>query len=106
MATIRNFLVIDLDREVRSLYQRVLEAMGYTFITLLETNEAALEQMVLRQTHFLIINWRLSPIPGMVFLQKVRQSPKFRFVPTVILSKQMAGPDLRLATELGLKSVL
>ena len=106
MATIRNFFVIDPDREVRSLFQRILESMGYSFVTLQETNESALEQMVQRQTHFLIINWRLTPMPGMVFLQKVRQSPKFRFVPTVILSKQMAGPDLRLATELGLKSIL
>lgn len=106
MASIRNFMIIDPDRNGRSFFQRLLESMGYSIVATLESNDGAIEQMLQRQTQFLIINWRSTPLPGMVFLQRVRQSPKLRFIPTVIVSKQVAGPELRLATELGLQTVL
>lgn len=106
MATIRNFMIIDPSQPVRSNLQRLLESLGYTIVTSLSSNEDALNQMNMRQTQFLIINWNCTPVPGMIFLQKVHQSPRFRYIPTIIIAKQVAGADLRLATELGLKVIL
>jgi tetratricopeptide (TPR) repeat protein len=99
-------MIIDPDRNGRSFFQRLLESMGYSIVATLENNDGAIEQMLQRQTQLLIINWHSTPTPGMVFLQKVRQSPKLRFIPTIIISKVVSGPELRLATELGLQTIL
>ena len=81
-------LVVDDNKNMRSLVRAILEALGVTHVIDAQDGEAAFKKLKEQQIDLIIVDWNMEPMDGLTFTHKVRTDPDSpdQFVPIIMLS--------------------
>lgn len=102
------FLVVDDNRHIREIVQRLLEVMGVKICRLASDGEEALKILRDFTADIVICDWAMAPIDGIEFLRRVRQgedSPN-PFVPVIMLTGHTELHRVREARDAGVSEFL
>ena len=98
-----SILVVDDDALTLKLIKTVLETFGFKDITATSDGNQALAQTSVKPFGFIMCDWKMSPLNGIEFVQKVRhdkQSPN-RFTPIIMVTGKNSKEDVSMARDAG-----
>lgn len=81
-------LVVDDNKNMRSLVRAILEALGVSHIYDAIDGETAFKKLKEQQIDLIVVDWNMEPMDGLTFTRKVRTDPESpdQFVPIIMLS--------------------
>jgi CheY-like chemotaxis protein len=87
-----NIMVVDDEDVLVDLLREIIEDLDYCTITALNGNEAWNILLSLTELPILIITDRMMPqLNGIEFIRRLKGHPRFRYIPTILMSA--AGDD-------------
>ena len=104
--SIKRFAIVDNHNDNVAYFQKILETLGYTGVMSAPNGQAGLDLIEKEHAQFICVRWEIEPMPGYLFVQKLRGKHRKQFLPVLIYTEQMSDEDLNLAKELGFKNIL
>ena len=102
-----NILLLDDDEANSLFFETILAQSDQDFnISKAKTAAEAEEAIVVEGITFVISAWDITPVPGSVFVQRLKRDSNKLHLPVVLYSKSMADEDLTLTKQMGLDKVL
>jgi DNA-binding response OmpR family regulator len=98
-------LIIDDQPELRQLFRRVLENHGCTVETA-ENGQVGLEAVETMQPDLVLLDMAMPLMDGVAFLRALRDRPRWKSLPVIILSGLMSPQQVVAARELGVADLL
>ena len=87
----KTILIVDDSASMRSVVDMTLTQAGYTVISAVD-GEDALAKLSGDKFHLIISDVNMPKMDGIEFVQKVKEHPKYRFTPIIMLTTE-AGMD-------------
>lgn len=100
-------LVAEDDKMTAKIVHDVLERLGFKRVTAVRNGQEALEVMATESVDLVICDWRMKPVDGAEFVQRVRgtEYPN-RFVPILMLTAKSELEDVKQARDIGVSEYL
>jgi CheY-like chemotaxis protein len=101
-------LVVDDNKNMRSLVRAILEALGVNHIVDAIDGEAAFKKLEEQQIDLIIADWNMEPMDGLAFTRKVRTDPGSpdQFVPIIMLSGHTEKARVMQARDAGINEFM
>ena len=93
----RLILVVDDEREIRTVVKSILELEGYAVVTAVN-GRSALAMVEEHQPDLVILDITMPDLDGFMVLELIRQKSK---IPVIMLSARNDASDMQIALELG-----
>ena len=103
---IDRILILDDNSTNTLFFEMMLKDIGIKEVVSSPTGDDALILADKKHIQMVICSWELSGMLGTVFIQKLREKKKRKFIPCVIYSKRMDDQDVTLTKELGFQNIL
>jgi len=98
-------LLVEDQKAVRTVLTQLLQKWGHTVLTAADGKEAW-EKLQTAPVDFLLADWNLPVMSGLELVEKVRQSPQFEFLPTLMISGRTGKTDVVEALATGTHNYL
>jgi len=97
-------MVVDDNKNMRSLVRAILEALGVSHVIEAQDGEAAFKKLKEQQIDLIIVDWNMEPVDGVTFTRKVRTDPESpdQFVPIIMLSGHTEKARVMQARDAGI----
>ncbi len=107
MSLIEKVLVLD-DNEANLLFFEVLftQLTGKYQIFTATTGPQAEAIVKAQRVGFIVSAWEMHPMPGTIFIQRIKKDRLNRNLPCLIFSKRMSDEDIVLAKDLGITNIV
>ena len=107
MSLIEKVLILD-DNESNLLFFEVLfgQLTGQYKVFTATTGAQGVSLVKLQHIQFVVSAWEMNPMPGTIFIQKIRKDRVNAHLPCLIYSKKMTDEDIALTTELSLNNII
>lgn len=96
-----NILVVEDDRPLGVVLQRVLEKLGYGRVTVVGSAEVGLAEAMIRSYDLFFVDWSLPGLNGLCFIERLRRQARYRTVPVIMVAGRGRMFDVVLAQEAG-----
>lgn len=93
------FLVVDDQFNVRRMVVNFLRSFGYTKFVDASDGAKAWDKLQAHPVDFIICDWNMPRVPGIEFLRRVRNHEKYRSLPFLMVTAEMAGDMVAEAAE-------
>lgn len=95
------FLVVDDLPTMRGVVRDLLKDLGFTDVVEAEDGVAALRELGAARFDCVVTDWKMPKMDGLALLQKIRQTPRWRDLPVLMITAE-AEPESRIvATQAG-----
>ncbi|WP_395645203.1 response regulator [Terricaulis sp.] len=94
-------LVVDDNRQMRTLMRALLRAAFITRVTEAETAEQAFEVMAAAPVDLVLVDWRMQPTDGLAFTRMARQSGPNPYVPILMMTAHTEASRVAAARDAG-----
>ena len=96
----RHILIVDDDQQLLEIQQRILERHGYR-VTVAETAESALENLTIQIPDAVLLDINLNGASGLELIRCLREDPRTRNLPVILVSGSSASQTTRRALASG-----
>lgn len=103
---IKRFLVVDHNAEITLQVKALLGELRMQDVTTSSDCEEALTLLGPKRIEFVIVNWELKPMSGLIFVQRVRAQAASAHLPFLIYSERLKGDEVKLLEEIGISNVV
>ncbi len=104
-ASNKTVLLIEDDPMLTKMYQTKFESEGYKVLIALN-GEEGLNTALLEDVGIIILDLLMPKLSGLDFLTKLRQEPKGKEIPVLVLTNLTQKEDQQKASDLGVKEYL
>lgn len=94
-------LVVEDNVTTRLYIKRILKKLGYEKVMAVDDGETALMELKLAQFNLIISDWDMPNLNGLDFLKTLRQKPKLRNIPFLMVTAEKEVSKIQKALKLG-----
>jgi len=95
-------LVVDDDPICRELMRRLLPRAGYT-VVIANNGKDALEALAAHPADLVLLDLAMPQMDGLTFLRILRENPKFRDLPVILVTAVSTREIVKIASALGVR---
>lgn len=95
------FLVVDDLPTMRGVVRDLLKDLGFTDVVEAEDGVTALRELAAARFDCVVTDWNMPNMDGLALLQKIRQTPRWRDLPVLMITAEAAPENRIAATQAG-----
>lgn len=101
-----NVLVVDDYKTMIRIVRGLLEQLGFRNIDDATDGPGALEKLQVKEYGLILSDWNMSPMTGLQLLQAVREDPRTRDVPFVMVTAEAKTENVIAARQAGVNNYI
>lgn len=95
------FLVVDDFSTMRRIVRNLLKELGFTNVDEAEDGVAALQKLEAGGFDFVVTDWNMPNMDGLMLLQRIRQTPQLKHLPVLMITAEAKKENIIAAAQAG-----
>lgn len=95
------FLVVDDFSTMRRIVRNLLKELGFANVDEAEDGVVALQKLEAGDFDFVVTDWNMPNMDGLMLLQRIRQSPSHRHLPVLMITAEAKKENIIAAAQAG-----
>ena len=95
------FLIVDDFSTMRRIVRNLLKELGFTNVDEAEDGQIALQRLQAGDTDFVITDWNMPNMDGLVLLQTIRKTDSLKHLPVLMITAEAKKENIIAAAQSG-----
>lgn len=95
------FLIVDDFSTMRRIVRNLLKELGFTNVEEAEDGQIALQRLQAGDTDFVITDWNMPNMDGLVLLQTIRKTDSLKHLPVLMITAEAKKENIIAAAQSG-----
>lgn len=101
-----HILVVDDQQLIRELAKYSLSQLGYNRVTAVSSVRRAMAELEIKPVHLILSDINMEGMTGLEFLARVKQHPRYRKIPFVLVTGEANADNVKQAKNYGASNFL